>query len=139
MKTKISKTLTLGQFTIGGIHDVYHLAESVVDNNMALCYQVVNRCLGRSGTDGLPESILVTASVKPLKIKGTRKLLVNFGLNTFDMNVWKFATSKGFPGLLSSGMYRKANTILRKLLEDNNILPSDGLRPIWVNVKVLKA
>ena len=138
MKTKISKTLTLGQFVRGGIHDVYHLTENGMDA-MALCYQVVNRCLGRCGIGGLPESILVTASVKPLKIKGTRKLMVNFGLTAFDMNVWKFATSKGFPGPSNAGMYRDANMILRKLLEANGMRTGDGIRPIWIHVKVLKA
>ena len=137
MNTKISKTLVLGTIC-HGLPDVYYTNDFGIPD-FALCRQAVNRCLGTRGSDNLPETITVTASVKPLKIKGTRKVMVNFGLSTFDGNVWKFATDKDFPGTSHCGMYRWANMQLRKLLEANDIIPGDGLWPIWVHVKVVKA
>lgn len=132
--TNISHLLILGSLG-SGIEDVYYFTT----NRLALCDGLVRTCLGLAKDDMLPKRIRVTASLRPLKIKNTRKLRVNTS-EYFYGDVWSYAKRENKVSGPGRGMYRGTHNALCKLLEINDLNPDcETMLNVWVNIAVLEA
>lgn len=110
--------------------------EGSLGGQLAFCDALARNCLGLKNGDESPNKIHVTISTKPLKIKGTRKLVINDPRRyNHERDIWNFARGENVHASSTlHGMFEPAAKAICNLFYANSIDPT-GINPLWVHVK----